>query len=176
MAKHTDNRGFTIIEVLIVLAIASLMMLVIFLAVPTLQSSQRDSRRKRDLTTFYNAVQTYQNNNRQIGQNPFDGSIGGDQARFQDFISRYLGSEFDEYEITLTGINDTHLIPYKADHIVYYPGHYCPDEIVSSVEGPETPGHAVTGWGAHPRFAWTVLISLERTESYLCLDQGHIET
>ena len=35
-----DNKGFTIIEVLIVLAIAGLIMLTVFLAVPSLQRQQ----------------------------------------------------------------------------------------------------------------------------------------
>jgi len=39
-----DNKGFTIIEVLIVLAIAGLIMLVVFLAVPALQRSSRNSQ------------------------------------------------------------------------------------------------------------------------------------
>jgi len=45
-----DNKGFTIIEVLIVLAIAGLIMLVVFLAVPALQRSSRNTQREADAT------------------------------------------------------------------------------------------------------------------------------
>lgn len=45
---HKDNKGFTIIEVLIVLAIAGLIMLIVFLAVPALQRNQRNNARNSD--------------------------------------------------------------------------------------------------------------------------------
>lgn len=45
---HKDNKGFTIIEVLIVLAIAGLIMLIVFLAVPALQRNQRNNARNND--------------------------------------------------------------------------------------------------------------------------------
>ena len=46
---NQDQKGFTIIEVLIVLAIAALILLVVFLAIPGLQRSQRNSARKSDI-------------------------------------------------------------------------------------------------------------------------------
>lgn len=42
------SEGFTIIEVLIVLAIAGLIMLIVFLAVPALQRNQRNNARNND--------------------------------------------------------------------------------------------------------------------------------
>jgi prepilin-type N-terminal cleavage/methylation domain-containing protein len=56
MLKKLDKKGFTIIEVLIVLAIAGLIMLVIFLAVPTLQRNQRNSARQTDANNLVAAV------------------------------------------------------------------------------------------------------------------------
>jgi prepilin-type N-terminal cleavage/methylation domain-containing protein len=52
------QKGFTIIEVALVLAIAALIFLVVFLAVPALQRNQRDDARKRDITTIVQAVTT----------------------------------------------------------------------------------------------------------------------
>lgn len=46
--KQKRQDGFTIIEVVIVLAIAGLIFLVVFLAVPQLQASRRDSQRRSD--------------------------------------------------------------------------------------------------------------------------------
>ena len=43
------NQGFTIIEVLIVLAIAGLILLIVFLAVPALQRNTRNNGRKNDV-------------------------------------------------------------------------------------------------------------------------------
>ena len=51
-----DNKGFTIIEVLIVLAIAGLIMLVVFLAVPALQRSSRNTQRSADATRLSAAI------------------------------------------------------------------------------------------------------------------------
>src|SRR5436190_398801 len=46
MKKTLAGHGFTIIEVIIVLAIASVIILIIFLAVPALQANSRNFQRK----------------------------------------------------------------------------------------------------------------------------------
>jgi prepilin-type N-terminal cleavage/methylation domain-containing protein len=51
-----DNKGFTIIEVLIVLAIGGLIMLIVFLAVPALQRNQRNSARNSDASRYSAAI------------------------------------------------------------------------------------------------------------------------
>src|SRR5436190_2809304 len=57
-------RGFTIIEVMIVLAIAALILLVVFLAVPALQRSQRNNARKTDASRVAaSAIDFVTNNN-----------------------------------------------------------------------------------------------------------------
>ena len=53
---HTRQGGFTIVEVLIVLALVSLLMLIIFLAVPAMQRNQRNNSRKNDASLLYAAV------------------------------------------------------------------------------------------------------------------------
>ena len=62
--KYNLNPGFTIIEVVLVLAIAGLIFLMVFIALPALQRSQRDTQRKRDADKFLAAIQSYQGNNR----------------------------------------------------------------------------------------------------------------
>lgn len=57
------NEGFTIIEVLIVLAIAGLILLVVFLAVPALQRNSRNTQRKQDVGALLSAVTEWSNNN-----------------------------------------------------------------------------------------------------------------
>jgi prepilin-type N-terminal cleavage/methylation domain-containing protein len=57
------NEGFTIIEVLIVLAIAGLIMLIVFLAVPALQRSSRNTGRKNDVSRVLTAVNEWVSNN-----------------------------------------------------------------------------------------------------------------
>lgn len=62
--QNKDNKGFTIIEVVLVLAIAGLIFLMVFLALPALQRGQRDTQRKSDLARLQTAVDNYQTNNR----------------------------------------------------------------------------------------------------------------
>ena len=51
--NFTQNKqGFTIIEVVLVLAIAGLIFAMVFIALPALQRSQRDSQRKSHLTSL----------------------------------------------------------------------------------------------------------------------------
>ena len=47
--QQIKDRGFTIIEVVLVLAIAALIFLMVFIALPALQASQRDTARKNDV-------------------------------------------------------------------------------------------------------------------------------
>ena len=57
-------KGFTIIEVVLVLAIAGLIFLMVFIALPALQRNQRDTQRKNDLSRVQAAINSYQTNNR----------------------------------------------------------------------------------------------------------------
>lgn len=62
--QNKDNQsGFTIIEVLIVLAIAGLILLIVFLAVPALQRNTRNAGRKEDAGRLVTAVNNYVSNN-----------------------------------------------------------------------------------------------------------------
>ena len=60
---NQDQKGFTIIEVLIVLAIATLILLVVFLAIPGLQRSQRNSSRKADIGKIVTGISNFTGNN-----------------------------------------------------------------------------------------------------------------
>ncbi|MDQ5885874.1 MAG: hypothetical protein QG628_271 [Patescibacteria group bacterium] len=61
--KNRKQEGFTIIEVLIVLAIAGLILLIVFLAVPALQRNSRNTQRKNDVAAIGGALSEYANNN-----------------------------------------------------------------------------------------------------------------
>lgn len=62
MNVPNKTKGFTIIEVVLVLAIAGLIFLVVFLALPALQRGQRDTQRKQDLGKVMSQVTSYQSN------------------------------------------------------------------------------------------------------------------
>jgi type IV pilus assembly protein PilA len=61
-----SNNGFTIIEVLIVLAIAGLIMAVVLLAVPGLQRSQANSAARTDASHIAAAASNWSANNNGI--------------------------------------------------------------------------------------------------------------
>ena len=64
LKKLNDTRkGFTIIEVLIVLAIAGLILLIVFLAVPALQRNSRNTQVKNAAAGILGAVSEFSNNN-----------------------------------------------------------------------------------------------------------------
>lgn len=58
-----SKKGFTIIEVVLVLAIAGLIFLMVFIALPALQRSQRDTQRRNDYSMLSTAVTSYISNN-----------------------------------------------------------------------------------------------------------------
>ncbi len=62
--KPQTNPAFTIIEVVLVLAIAGLIFLMVFIALPALQRNQRDTQRKNDMATFASELNNYAANNR----------------------------------------------------------------------------------------------------------------
>lgn len=63
LKKKTNERGFTIIEVMIVLAIAGLIILIVLLAVPALQRNGRNTAIKNDVSAIAAAVAEYGSNN-----------------------------------------------------------------------------------------------------------------
>ena len=62
--QELKQKGFTIIEVVLVLAIAALIFLMVFIALPALQRSQRDTARKNDASIVATGVTSWQGNNR----------------------------------------------------------------------------------------------------------------
>lgn len=66
--KKSSNKGFTIIEVMIVLAIAGLIILIVLLAVPALQRNGRNTAIKNDASAVVGAASEFRSNNE--GANP----------------------------------------------------------------------------------------------------------
>ncbi len=82
-----NRRGFTIIEVSLVLAIAGLIFLMVFVALPSLQRGQRDARRREDVMTYLEELKSYQRNNR--------GYLPSNTAEWNGFLSAYLKNFVD---------------------------------------------------------------------------------
>ena len=73
--QNLTKKGFTIIEVVLVLAIAGLIFLMVFLALPALQRSQRDAQRKQDVAMVVTALHNWKANNKGRGYASMGNSV-----------------------------------------------------------------------------------------------------
>lgn len=73
--QTSSRKGFTIIEVVLVLAIGGLIMLMVLIALPALQRNQRDSQRQNDVQRIQSAVLNFQSSNRGAVPKPLTGDI-----------------------------------------------------------------------------------------------------
>ena len=87
-----SKKGFTIIEVVLVLAIAGLIFLMVFVALPALQRSQRDTQRKDDMGRLITAVQNYQSSNKNKVPN-----TSNDYISTSNFYTNYLKTDGDSF-------------------------------------------------------------------------------
>ncbi|HEY0965216.1 MAG TPA: type II secretion system protein [Candidatus Saccharimonadales bacterium] len=95
MNVQKQEKGFTIIEVVLVLAIAALIFLMIFIALPALQRGQRDTARKNDANTVATAFNTWRGNHR--GSLPNLASGGTNDKT--DFLNNYV-KQLNQYDAT----------------------------------------------------------------------------
>lgn len=151
-----EQKGFTIIEVVLVLAIAGLIFLMVFVALPSLQRGQRDAQRKQDLARISTQLTNYVSSTR--GNVPTASNLGG-------FVTGYLGgtnntTAGDEYKdpngnpYTVTADS----IPTAAGQIGYYNKHGCNEDGSGTVKSTS----------AKRDFA--LLIKLENQDAPYCID------
>jgi type II secretory pathway pseudopilin PulG len=143
------GSGFTIIEVVLVLAIAGLIFLMVFLALPALQRSQRDTARKNDVGIVVAGIQSYMGNNKeklpdsdQANGTYFPtaaGASGGwDKSNFKSYVDTLssnisviafagITANYGNYNFATVynsgGYHDT--APKEQDTIIVFPGRKC---------------------------------------------------
>jgi len=86
------EEGFTIIEVVLVLAIAGLIFLVVFLALPQLQASRRDTQRKSDAGRLLAAIENWSGNH----NGNYPGQVELNAANGPDWITANMSGSFDD--------------------------------------------------------------------------------
>ncbi len=91
-----SKKGFTIIEVVLVLAIAGLIFLMVFIGLPALQRSQRDTQRRDDMARFMSQLSQYQANH--SGDVPAASTTG-----YTNFVTDYLKVGNDAFEDPSSG-------------------------------------------------------------------------
>jgi prepilin-type N-terminal cleavage/methylation domain-containing protein len=78
------EKGFTLIEIVLVLAIAGLILVIVFLAVSGAQKNRRDTQRKSDNARLLSQVEAYASNN------------NGTYPPAGNFPATYLPSNFND--------------------------------------------------------------------------------
>jgi prepilin-type N-terminal cleavage/methylation domain-containing protein len=158
--KEKTQAGFTIIEVMIVLAIAGLILVVVLVAVPQLQKNQRNEARKSVLARISTEVSNYIGNNEGVVPTQDDNTTTGFEAPAGGFYNRYIlnapqgtfnkpgGGEFT-YVLFDNGATSV-----DQDDIAYKAGGVCVGELPS-------------GTGTARNFA--IAVGLEGGSSY-CVD------
>lgn len=148
-----SKSGFTIIEVVLVLAIAGLIFLIVFLAVPALQRSQRDTQRRNDANRLLTYVSNYQSNNR--------GTLPTTAAQQTAFETGYLK------ELTSPSTGTAYTVVWGVTAPTLNPGATPPTETLQIAVGQKCSGDAITAGTGRNVAVRTVL----EGGGYHCTDQ-----
>jgi prepilin-type N-terminal cleavage/methylation domain-containing protein len=138
--KHKE--GFTIIEVMIVLAIAGLIMLIVLLAVPALQRTSRNTQRKNDVSNIIAAVTDYTNNNG--GTLPptnvnFDTAFAGENPKLGYYICSSASCNVQWTYVT-TAPGGAPTLTASFDNVFVYNYYTC---TATNPEAPQTGGGSI---------------------------------
>jgi len=151
MNVQKQEKGFTIIEVVLVLAIAALIFLMIFIALPALQRGQRDTARRSDANTVAAAANTWRSNHR--------GSLPdlGDNAVLTEFRNNYV-KQLNQYSrsavLELTGTDAANP---SINQVQVRTGRSCPSD-------------GGSGAGAASSRSAQVYVKLEASNAIICVD------
>lgn len=114
MNRVKQQNGFTIIEVVLVLAIAALIFLMIFIALPALQRNQRDTARKNDASVVSSAVTNFTSNQRRA----FKSEDASELVKYIDRLDQYEPKDVS----VVAGLGTQ---SEREDKIVVIPGMKC---------------------------------------------------
>ena len=177
------QSGFTIIEVMIVLAIAGLIMLVVLVVVPQLQRNSRDSRRDALINRLNTEMETYAGSN--SGKYPVATGCATSGC-WSDFYNRYVNNGTtalidlnDPSGISVVNANpSTACSATNAFAICDYAANVTlpntnPGDL-AIVRGAKCDGENVQASGATGNNARTlaIIIRKDRTGTYSCVDKG----
>jgi prepilin-type N-terminal cleavage/methylation domain-containing protein len=160
-----DGSAFTIIEVLIVLAIAGLILVIVFLAVPNAQRNYRNERRKKAVAYVFSEMQEWYAAH---GRYP-EWGFAYDNVR-DEFVETLTTGPAADYTIRYADITQDHEWPYSGrgapanltdalDTISIMHGHQCtrgPDRGPGDTDYPVETG-ALGDLNYHGYAVWTLL-------------------
>lgn len=152
-AKDTE-RGITIIETMIVLALAALILLIVLRAIPALQRSGHNNQRRQDVQVILESVSHYELND--SGKFPDDCGNGPPQCTSpggstpNDYFLRYAGDNLTFYVDTDPSgqhVSGPHVISRhltSSSHINEPPNHHLDNVFIYNYQICDQ-----TGGGAH---------------------------
>jgi len=152
-----QSRGFTIIEVVLVLAIAGLIFLMVFIALPALQRGQRDAQRKEDLSRVSVQMTNYLSSTRGSVPTSADGLANFVRGFLKGTDNQTAGDEYTDPNGNPYTVRFSQA-PTDIGQVGYYPKSNCD---ISADEGVKTSNAARD-------FALT--IKLESQNAPYCLD------
>jgi prepilin-type N-terminal cleavage/methylation domain-containing protein len=161
MAKHKFNSGFTLIEVVLVLALAGLLMVAVFLAVSGAQKSRRDFQRKHDAALMVAAVEAWRSNNvnnNLDSQAELDG-VGASYLQLKDpetglpYVLQYFDGSTPHVAVTAPPLG----------HMSYVVEHRCGSDAGAQTYVTDDPNYV------HGIRQFAVLVTLETGDVY-CTD------
>lgn len=166
MKQRIHSKGFTIIEVVLVLAIAALIFLVVLMAVPALQRSQRDQQRRSDLGRLETAIISYSGNHQSSLPSPVDAS----------FVYKYVRAngtdKFEDPRGNTTTYSSSNQYRMVSNALTTAPDYSATDNAmvyrVGQLCDASSPSNPTTTTGAGSR-SFAVLIPLENGDVY-CQD------
>ncbi len=110
--KQNVAQGFTIIEVLIVLAIVGLILAIFLLAIPQLQRNSRNHQRKSDAQRLLVALLEYKtNNNNRLPGSQYGDSYGPRSRFIRNIIPNGTGADLNEVILPLYDHDNDPLTP-----------------------------------------------------------------
>ncbi len=169
----STKRGFTIIEVVLVLAVAGLIFLMVFVAVPNMQRSRRDTDRRNAMSRLYTAVENYATNNK--GSLPAEqsdtvsASTGEitEESSFSESYVRVNGDTFDDpdgpsYQIIIEDFDSTQ--KYALGTLVWSDTSYEDKYVVYIVRNATCNGEKAAQGSGNRKFA--IVTKLEGSGTY----------
>lgn len=126
--QKEKRNGFTIIEVMIVLAIAGLIMLIVFLAVPALQRSSRNTQRKNESSQVVGSIADYVSNNNgtlPTSQATLNTAISDAKLSFYTSANVYFGGTTGAIPTTATNGGNGNATTLTTEDMIFFSGAVC---------------------------------------------------
>lgn len=184
LVKNRKESGFTIIEVLIVLAIAGLIMAIVFFAVPQLQRNSRDNQRQSVANRVSAELTTYSGNNQ--GTYPFAGGISttlpgtpctnltANPFGCNDWLNRYITGKVNTNDPSSSGPMTFNLFfPSGSPGTVSAANWQLGRALIavgSSCNGEN--GYTQASGNAASSRKFAILMPLDRDNTWYCVDNG----